>query len=43
MGDNIEMRAYQRVRDITDEEYTDLVKRFLNGKEPGYINPTANR
>jgi len=43
MGDSIEMRAYQRVRDITDEEYTDLVKRFLNGKGPGYINPSANR
>jgi hypothetical protein len=43
MGDNIEVRAYQRVRDITDEEYTDLVKRFLNSKGPGYINPTANR
>jgi len=43
MGDNIEVRAYQRVRDITEEEYTDLVKRFLNGKGPGYINPTANR
>jgi hypothetical protein len=43
MGDKIEVRAYQRVRDITDEEYTDLVKRFLNGKGPGYINPTANR
>lgn len=43
MGDNIEVRAYQRVRDISDEEYTDLVKRFLNGKGPGYINPAANR
>lgn len=43
MGDNIEVRAYQRMRDITDEEYTDLVRRFLNGKGPGYINPTANR
>ncbi|CAI8967515.1 hypothetical protein [Pseudomonas sp. IT-P294] len=43
LGDNIEVRAYQRVRDITDEEYTDLVRRFLNGKGPDYINPTANR
>ncbi|WP_213939888.1 hypothetical protein [Pseudomonas sp. dw_612] len=42
MGDGIEMRAYQTVRDITDEEYADLVKRFLDGKGSGYINPAAN-
>ncbi|EJM13793.1 hypothetical protein PMI22_04843 [Pseudomonas sp. GM21] len=42
MGDGIEMRAYQTVRDITDEEYADLVKRFLDGKGAGYINPAAN-
>lgn len=33
MGDNIEVRAYQTVRNITSEEYADLVKRFLESKK----------
>ena len=32
MGDNIEVRAYQAVKSITDDEYEDLVKRFVNRK-----------
>jgi hypothetical protein len=39
MGDNIEVRAYQTTRDITEAEYADLVKRFLNAKGPSYSNP----
>lgn len=35
MGDNIEMQAYQTIRNITDEEYDDLVKRYLDSKNPG--------
>ncbi|MGJ7514103.1 hypothetical protein ACSFE6_07170 [Pseudomonas baetica] len=42
MGDGIEIRAYQTVRDITNGEYADLVKRFLDGKGPEYINPAAS-
>ena len=35
MGDNIVVRAYETVRNITGEEYDDLVKRFLKSKASG--------
>jgi putative flippase GtrA len=39
MDDNIKMLAYDQRREITDGEYEDLVKRFLIGKGPDYVNP----
>lgn len=38
MGKNVEIRAYQSLRAITDEEYADLVKRFLDSKGGGNTN-----
>lgn len=32
---------YERIRKITDQEYQDLVRRFLERKGPYYINPKA--
>ncbi|NYT63474.1 hypothetical protein H0A66_14245 [Alcaligenaceae bacterium] len=43
MGDTIEVRAYKTERDITNEEYADLVKRFLDSKGFGYSNPAPNQ
>ena len=39
MGDNVEIRAYQRVRNITDAEYDNLVKRFLDSKASQETQP----
>ena len=39
MGEGIEIVPFRRVRPISDEEYKDVVARFLQAKGPGYVNP----
>lgn len=42
MDKHIEIRAFKTARPITELEYGDLVKRFIDAKGDNYINP-ANR
>ncbi len=39
MGQGVEVIPFRRVRPISDEEYEDVVQRFLRAKGPGYVSP----
>lgn len=39
MDEHTRILAYERVRMVTDDEYSSLAKRFLHVKGPGYVTP----
>lgn len=39
MDKHVEIRAYKTTRSITEPEYQDLVKRYMDAKDGNYINP----